>query len=112
MVEVEVDEVFRAQEGWPTPGSHVFYEQRRGEIHIRGHRICEHTSSGLETFRAVPGQRVLVGGRGRSYSPPVVLGAAAWEITASGEIVPQPYTFVQPTRIDVGALRTAGGEGK
>jgi hypothetical protein len=112
MVDVEIDEVLRSKEGWPVPRSHVLYEQATRDIHIQGHLICQHPASGLETFRAVPGQRVLVAGRGRIYDPPVVYGGVAWEVTESGDVLPQPYTFVEHAKVNLRALRASVAKGE
>jgi hypothetical protein len=96
MVELRVEEVVKAQGGWPAVDAHVFYEQKWGSITVKDHRLCTDTSGG-EGHRAVLGELVFLAGRGRDANDPRLALGADWPVSGN-EIEPQPYSMIAEPR--------------
>jgi hypothetical protein len=118
MVEVDVQEVLRRTGDSPREGQRLFYRQHNGSIVIRSRRLCTQGEFGRETFRAGPGQRVLLISNGPANGldpndPRIVWYALVWPISRSGEVLPQGYVAVeQSAPIPLAALRQSLAKGR
>jgi hypothetical protein len=101
IVELQVEEIIKAPKGGPAVGEHVFYEQKRGSILVRGRRLCTEAQPGEESHRAGLGELLFLTGFGRSSTQdPRLFPGAVWPISGN-EIEPQPYKAIAEPRLPI-----------
>jgi hypothetical protein len=117
MVEVDVQEILKRTGESPREGQRLFYRQDNGSIVVKNRRLCTEGAFGRETFRAGPGQRVLVIALGPANGldpndPRMVWSALVWPVSRSGEALPQGYAAVeQSAPISLASLRQSLAKG-